>query len=578
MRENNSKKLKLKWVTDVIGDDYKNWREGDTVILQAQTGTGKTYFVKNKLVPRTEMWDKMLLLCNRVALKRQLKLDLIEITNDLEAKKLVYKKDKEGKLIVNNKALDKLTTIDNKITIMSYQTLSEFCIAAKYGVGKAFDLNNYKYVVLDECHFLTSDSPFNNKTDFSYEKLLKEMNPKSIKIFISATMEELEDSIELFANENIEQLNHWGIGENKVHKYSTGINEENKTGMDYSYLNPKYFNELSDIANTIKNDKTDNKWLVFVQSFDDMNYLLEELKGINGGVASIKSGDENNINFNSIMDKNKFISRVLITTKVLDNGVNIEDDKLKNIVVMTLDRTTFIQEIGRVRIDIENAPEINLFIRKKYKKTFTTLLKKYNEKQEQIDLFNENLNLFKRKFNNDADKVKKDVIRLGRDTQWELNKIGLFRLNKDRMFAEMMEDRMRKNKFAFIEEQLSWIGLEDTFDEDNMIEDVMLEEDKMSLEGYLSSMFENKIVLLKAPDREELIKTIGLIDTHNSNLGIKKNIEANIKYVKNINTLNSYLDEEIGSKFRIKQFETSRNIEGKKKKFKNAWKIVKIIE
>ncbi|MGM8257339.1 helicase-related protein [Clostridium perfringens] len=404
------------------------------------------------------------------------------------------------------------------------------------------------------------------------------MNPKSIKIFISATMEELEDSIELFANENIEQLNHWGIGENKVHKYSTGINEENKTGMDYSYLNPKYFNELSDIANTIKNDKTDNKWLVFVQSFDDMNYLLEELKGINGGVASIKSGDENNINFNSIMDKNKFISRVLITTKVLDNGVNIEDDKLKNIVVMTLDRTTFIQEIGRVRIDIENAPEINLFIRKKYKKTFTTLLKKYNEKQEQIDLFNENLNLFKRKFNNDADKVKKDVIRLGRDTQWELNKIGLFRLNKDRMFAEMMENRMRKNKFAFIEEQLSWIGLEDTFDEDNMIEDVMLEEDKMSLEGYLSSMFENKIVLLKAPDREELIKTIGLIDTHNSNLGIKKNIEANIKYVKNINTLNSYLDEEIGSKFRIKQFETSRNIEGKKKKFKNAWKIVKIIE
>lgn len=570
MRENNSKKLKLKWVTDVIGDDYKNWREGDTVILQAQTGTGKTYFVKNKLVPRTEMWDKMLLLCNRVALKRQLKLDLIEITNDLEAKKLVYKKDKEGKLIVNNKALDKLTTIDNKITIMSYQTLAEFCIAAKYGVGKAFDLNYYKYVVLDECHFLTSDSPFNNKTDFPYYKLLKEMNPKSIKIFISATMEELRDSIELFANENIEQLNYWGIGENKVHKYSTGI--------DYSYLNPKYFNELCDLVNTIKNDKADDKWLVFVQSFREMDYLLEELKGINGGVASIKSGDENNINFDSIMNENKFISRVLITTKVLDNGVNIEDDKLKNIVVMTLDRTTFIQEIGRVRIDIENAPEINLFIRKKYKKTFTTLLKKYNEKQEQIDLFNEDLNLFKRKFNNDADKVKKDVIRLGRDNQWELNKIGLFRLNKDKMFAKMMGNRMRKNKFAFIEEQLSWIGLEDTFDEDNMIEDVMLEEDKMSLEGYLSSMFENKIVLLKAPDREELIKTIGLIDIHNSNLGIKKNIEANIKYVKNINTLNSYLDEEIGSKFRIKEFETSRNIEGKKKKFKNAWKIVKIIE
>lgn len=78
---------------------------------------------------------------------------------------------------------------------------------------------------------------------------------------------------------------------------------------------------------------------------------------------------------------------------------------------------------------------------------------------------------------------------------------------------------------------------------------------------------------MKRAIRENLIKKIGLIDKHNSN--IKNN---NITYVKNICTLNSYLEKDIKSSFRIKEFETSRKIEGKKKKFKNAWKIIKMVE
>ena len=89
------------------------------------------------------------------------------------------------------------------------------------------------------------------------------------------------------------------------------------------------------------------------------------------------------------------------------------------------------------------------------------------------------------------------------------------------------------------------------------------------MEEQLTLIFDNKMIFLTAKDRQPLIETIGLIDKHNSNLKDNK-----IKYVKNINSLNGYL-EEVGSDYRIKQFETSRMIDGVKKKFKSAWKLIK---
>ena len=87
---------------------------------------------------------------------------------------------------------------------------------------------------------------------------------------------------------------------------------------------------------------------------------------------------------------------------------------------------------------------------------------------------------------------------------------------------------------------------------------------------YLQQIYNNNEIFLTRKDREPLIEIIGIIDSNNSNLK-----EGTIKYVKNINSLNGYL-EEINSQYRIKQFETSRIINGNKKKFKSAWKIIKL--
>ena len=71
------------------------------------------------------------------------------------------------------------------------------------------------------------------------------------------------------------------------------------------------------------------------------------------------------------------------------------------------------------------------------------------------------------------------------------------------------------------------------------------------------------------PDRNPVIEAIGLIDSHNSILK-----ENKIVYFSSLISLNDYL-QSANSNYRIKQFETSRMIEGKKKKFKQAWKLIK---
>ena len=75
--------------------------------------------------------------------------------------------------------------------------------------------------------------------------------------------------------------------------------------------------------------------------------------------------------------------------------------------------------------------------------------------------------------------------------------------------------------------------------------------------------------------QNEIQKYLRRVSYYVNLTNIKNN---NITYVKNICTLNSYLEKDIKSSFRIKEFETSRKIEGKKKKFKNAWKIIKMVE
>lgn len=532
-------KLKIDYVSNKIGEEYKDWEPGDVVIIDAQTGTGKNWFVENVLLP----WipnKKLLYISNRTNLKREVKTRLL---------------DKYGMKVPDTlKELDKIHTIKN-ITISSYHALQYSSLNELYEDGEEFDISRYDYIVLDECHFPLTDPSFNNLCYLTYETLFTKQYSDIVKIFMSATMDDVKDDIIQSAEEA-----------NKTVKIY-------ETGRDYSYVKPKYIRHrgyVETLVKMIKNDTSNEKWLIFISNLDQGKEILKEL-GKNE-CSIIKAGTKNSPELDSIINENQFNKKVLIATKALDNGINLKDPKLTNIVILAWDKTSLIQMLGRKRIDIKDPQSVNLYISARSKGAFEQLQRKYDANFEDIKLFNENKNRksFNKKYDNRLKKVKDDIFYKDAVTcEFMLNPIGVKRLNKDYEFANMMIAAFEIDKdFAYVHQQLNWLGLNDTFDEDNFIEsdDIILDSDVDSLKEYLNSIVGQ--VMLEAKDRSELIEKIGLIDTHHSN--IKEN---RIKLLKNIDTLNSYL-REIEIKFYIKEFETSRMIDGKKKKFKSAWKVL----
>lgn len=66
-----------KYVQDIIGQAYKEWKKGDNILINCGTGQGKTYFVKNILKDYCKQNNlKILYLCNRTNLKKQVKNDI----------------------------------------------------------------------------------------------------------------------------------------------------------------------------------------------------------------------------------------------------------------------------------------------------------------------------------------------------------------------------------------------------------------------------------------------------------------------------------------------------------------------
>ena len=112
-------------------------------------GTGKTYFVFNVLVPSLKSPEKLLYVCNRRKLNKQVKYDLLK----LRGEKLPKNKKEEDALIKRE--------IFGNIHILNYQRLESFL---NYG---EYDVTSFKYIVMDEAHYFCVDTAFNHKTFLS---------------------------------------------------------------------------------------------------------------------------------------------------------------------------------------------------------------------------------------------------------------------------------------------------------------------------------------------------------------------------------------------------------------------------
>ncbi|MGO0904095.1 DEAD/DEAH box helicase [Clostridioides difficile] len=567
-------KLKLKKVSDIIREDYKKWTQGDVVLIDAQTGTGKTYFI-NSVLAKTYPNKKILYICNRIHLKSQIKKDLLENflkINPKDGLKTIKEVNKKfNKSISDNKIvnqkdfafenIDLIDTLGN-IKIQSYQSLSNVIINNRFfNEDEYFNsyFSSYDYIVFDECHYLYSDANFNNKTYFIFDEIFNKQPSSAIKIFMSATIDNLKAHIDnIFKTDNQKDTHNLSGVRAKLHYKSY------RTNRDYSYLDIRYFKTLDALIQKIQNDNTTDKWIIFVSNLKDAKYLKENLKKIK--TVIIKQGTKNK-EVDSIINESKFNSKVLISTKVLDNGINIKDENVKNIVIMALDKTTFLQELGRVRVNIDTPYKINLFIPMKNQKTFITLKNKvYMPKESQINLFFNEHEKFTRIYNIEFNKLHSDLFYLDKIYQnkivkkydknnkpiykikgydknnkpiynyanysiWKYNPVGLDKLAFDSAFTDYIIKKFDdEGDFAFIKEQLSWLELSHTFDENNLLDGINNLDANFNIEEKISEL-------------ENFLINNLTIDKKNKNKleeDKKKKLSQMINELKSINNKNSY--------------------------------------
>lgn len=330
-----------RWLSDGIADSYKEWYNKEDartktkyvfstpslVLIKSPTGTGKTTFILNTLVPyAAEKGRNILYLSNRSALSEQLKLAAKEHYFEVRPK------------IVNGIDEFEYNDFGNRILIMNYQALG------KYNIKYLKSLNPY-YVIFDEAHFFVEDSLFNKKT-FSYFKKTLTSFPNSALIFMTATPE----NFNMIFDECVPKA----INTHKFPDLYDLISYKNiiKYENTYSVANHKViaYCEKNEILFKIRQSPKGQKWLIFVNSKKDGKEFLDKIHWFTNKTAQLLNADNKKSSaWNMLIQKNKFKSDVLIVTRVIDNGINIHDPKLKHIVLPFCTETDFKQMLGRRR-------------------------------------------------------------------------------------------------------------------------------------------------------------------------------------------------------------------------------------
>lgn len=437
------------FVEDYIGDSFQMWKEGESVFINAPTGTGKTTFVLNQLMRKAQEEGKdVLFLSNRYLLKEQIKVKIAQKQN-LPTDDLDW--------------IEKIEEFEG-ITIASYQKIQEL---VEYGrENKYCDVVRYKYVVFDEIHYVVEDSTFNPKVKFLLDFIRKVY---SVKVFMSATLEEVEEYLmgtrilgevfynsrvtenEIISRELLKTYTYQMIGlESYIWHYDIPEKKRN--------ICVHYFDDYEQVVNRM--NQSQEKWLVFVSNKNGIKKWVNEIEVPFKIIHSDKKEEEV---IRQIVQEERFQTQVLVTTKLLDNGVNFHDSELKHIVIDTISKTEFLQMLGRKRFESEE--KICLYIRKKNTRYFSGYYSLGVKKM--LDIMNGNINLVKKMLESPETYEIVRKFYVFQNGQLQRNDAGKYKMEKISEFLLEMCERMKNDEWSFVKEQLSWINMEETFSEEN---------------------------------------------------------------------------------------------------------------
>ena len=399
----------MRTVSDLIGDEYLNWKPGIPYVLSSQTGRGKTTFVMTRLLRNAAAQNRdVLYICNRKALHAQVEQIISNMMQEI-------------------KSAFSLTEEESRhLIIQTYQYYEARMI-------NPFDFSKILYIIFDEAHYFLEDASFNGGTNLwsgwikkFYEKAVYAETP--ICVFMTATPEPLKCFLAMnygnytFSSESIlnsitracqfisawhsyikyyegEFYNYNRISNNESKKdirkrlikefpqistFECAIQDkdiygEGKTNIrtalnsncgileicdntDYSYIDEYYFREYSELTDKICKRK--EKWIVFINNSAKGQQYAQQLNDLGIETVFINSHSKNKAatqQLKQLESQQSFSCRVLISTSVLDCGINILDDAVRNVVIFETEKTKFIQMLGRIRVQANQ--KIRLFIK-----------------------------------------------------------------------------------------------------------------------------------------------------------------------------------------------------------------------
>lgn len=473
-------------ITEVIPNDYKyigeyllpriiNWKENDIAFINCGTGTGKTTLIKSVIEDRNLKYN-VLVLTNRIANKKQIEY-----------------------------ALDyKISYFPKKVEIDSYQS-----VANNISKDSAY-LDQFDIIFCDESHFFLSDVEFNQMANSAYDKIMH--TTKAIKVFLSATNEELTKIVikSYFYYNNYQSLNQLI---DKVWIYTLKYNRSNVNKIIE-------FFDFDDIIEKIKS--SDKKWLVFVKSKDDGEIYIKKLKKeTNKNIAFLNRDniDEQEVEASKTLDDliqfEQFENDVLIATKIIDNGVNIIDRDLTNIVSFEYDFIELVQEIGRKRC-VDDTDKFNLYLISEKKKSLSAL------ETAKSNLRNSFLEVKQKLKKNDYISEQRYKQRKRKNILYNIYTINPLILDegkKGKLYRKAIYINQFRNKPCF-----NQLGYDNLTREIHMLQQLKLEDDPFNLKV--------KLISEKLPYKPEAINT--RVQKYISSITEHLNIEIDKKDDKKI--------------------------------------------
>lgn len=169
------------YVSDIIGEDYKNWKPGDRILISTGTGSGKTWFVLRVLLGEAKRQGKHLVyFCNRKFLSLQVQAKAKNILlNELG-------QDEEGLAEYLH-----VRTYQRAEKAFDYPNIREICEDGSTGQNTEVRGKDVLYYVFDEAFYFVMDAGFNLDTHHWYDRADITANRQSISVFLAATPEPL---------------------------------------------------------------------------------------------------------------------------------------------------------------------------------------------------------------------------------------------------------------------------------------------------------------------------------------------------------------------------------------------------